>query len=580
MADVKISALPAVTSIGPTDIFPIVKGTTTSKITWADATVVAVTYTAFKVLQGAGNLVPGVIYKISEFNRNMPVGNADNPSGYLPTILYDDGTNPGITIYVEALTTTEVSDSGYGIFYNPSYSGVPDYFNTDGTGLYQIWDGDNPDPLEVPAYAVNDVVFWGGYAWRNVTGNVGVALDVYTLNSDWTKLPYSNNNYYYQELDEIKVDWIHGILIERYNVKNNVRVSGTAEGFWQLYNSSNFRNPIADMGWGIYSSFTQGSLYPGDYCINDVTVLNSVCELVNFKGGFIKNTKFINSAYFYDNYIGFGSKISGLLVENLAEIESNEFLHSSSLLNITVSSDTYVSNNTLDNSAIISRSKFTTSQLFGNVLNQSSFITNVNVDFNSAIANNIMTNASGIYNSVLYNGSNLNNNQLSSTSNISDIVLENQSFISNNILDASFINYNILQNTSYIQYNGVMASSYIQKNKVINNSAIIGSQLISSNIEHSLVSNNSLIKDNLLISSYMTNNTLSTAIFDFSASGYLNGVTIQSNNAYNVDATENISTATNIYASFTKNIFTRSDGVPKLSFINGANALVIGGINS
>jgi hypothetical protein len=322
------------------------------------ASVITVTYTELQSLIASSSLVPGSIYKITGFNKNMPEGSPENPNGYLPVVLYDDGTNSGITIYLQAVTNNTLSESGHGEFYNPKYiysydepfnpltvssrpyvtfrdsydgrvgenildgeftilhstdsgnyylinftswtqggagggfsytrqlitptmdepiisftkadygsevdviepgvleitrgsngviynaalessavpndsplgtewsrNGISTYNNTDGTGLYGIWDGDNPNPSDIPAYQVDQVVFWGGYAWKNITGNVGTSLNVLDLDpTDWEKLPYSNTTYYQKVIDEIKVDLNNGILIGRTNIENQITV--------------------------------------------------------------------------------------------------------------------------------------------------------------------------------------------------------------------------------------------------------------------------------------------------------------------------------------------------------------------
>lgn len=203
--------------------------------------VVQVTYASLQTLISSSLLSPGTVYKITGFNKNMPSGGPSNPNGYLPVVLYDDGTDSGVTIYMQAITKNTLSSDGYGQFYNPVYGDQTTYNNTDGTGLYGIWDGNNPDPLEVPAYVIDQVVFWGGYAWRNVTGNVGTADDILTLSADWEKLPYYNSPYYTIVIDNISVDWNNGIVITRTNIENQITVEFNADQYdwWMgLFNFS------------------------------------------------------------------------------------------------------------------------------------------------------------------------------------------------------------------------------------------------------------------------------------------------------------------------------------------------------
>ena len=398
--------------------------------------VIVTNYPEVVALMSSGSLVKGATYKIGGFNKNMPVGPL-NPNGYLPEVLYDDGTNSGITIIMQALTGSELATSGYGEFYNPKYGDETTYNNTDGTGLYRIWDGDNP--VAVPAYQVDDVVFWGGYAWKNLLGNVGSDIDILNLDPvEWEKLPYSNSTWYELVIDEIKVDWNFGILIERYNPENQVRVAFNAdEYYWNGLYTNVQCSPISVMAWGLYSKYAEG-LTASYYGIGSVEVINSYCETVSFKGNIFGYNKLFDYSFVYNNYFG---------------------------------KDSYVKSNTLDGS-----------QMYSNTLNNN-----------------------------------------------------------------SSINTNTLDNNSYIYINTLDVSQ---------------------------------IYDNTLDGSSIYNNTLIASTFDFSSSGSLVTYTIQKNYSNNATVTANISAATHILASYTKQIFTRADGTARLSYFDNTDTLQVVAVNA
>ena len=165
-------------------------------------------------------------------------------TGVHPT-LYDDGTTSGTTVYLRAISGSELEVQGMGKFYNPKYNqsvdgfgiwdnkmygtfsnivGVFDYQNKEAItannaatgiiladGMIQWVSGDWSTATSItgdvsgatadvadfvsPSYGVGDKVIWGGYSWTNVNGNVGTSVDVLNLNAEWTKNVYDTTNY-------------------------------------------------------------------------------------------------------------------------------------------------------------------------------------------------------------------------------------------------------------------------------------------------------------------------------------------------------------------------------------------------
>jgi len=638
-------------------------------------------------------LIPSTVYKITGFNKNMPIGGLENPNGALPVVLYDDGTDSGVTIYMKALTTNTLSSSGWGEFYNPKYiytyneafnpltvssrpyvtfrdsynnrvgngilndilndrfnilhsletdnyylinflswtqggngggfsytrqlitpemdepiitftktnygdevdiieegileitrgvngviynttlessanssvspegtewsrNGMSTYNNTDGTGLYGIWDGDNPDPLEVPEYTVDQVVFWGGYAWKNLTGNVGTAENVITLNSDdWEKLPYSNTTYYESVIDEVKVDWNNRIVIGRTNIENQITVEFNADQYWWwmgLYDNVQ-TNPISVMGWGLYSKITPEQLDGEFYGISNLRIINSNCETVNFKGAGLLNID-MGSSFFNNNYIGKGCYVDEIIIRTFGYIQNNAltdfvYIYNNTLENggiqfNTLTNNTYINSNTLDNGYI----QFNTLD--------NSYINSNTLD-NSYIQSNTLDNSS------------IQSNTLDNSS-IQSNTLDNSS-IQSNTLDNSYVNNNTLDNNSSIQSNTLTNNSYIRINTLDNNSYI----------QSNTLTNISFIQINTLDNnSYIQSNTLTDSFFSFNSSGTLTSKTLQKIYARNVTLNENISAATDIFLNVEKNIYTRLDGTKRLSYFNNSDVPTIVNVNA
>jgi hypothetical protein len=508
----------------------------------------------------------------------MPDGGPENPNGYLPEVLYDDGTNSGITIYLQAITTNTLSESGHGEFYNPIYGDQTTYNNTDGTGLYGIWDGDNPDPLQVPAYQVDQVVFWGGYAWKNLTGNVGVADDTLNLDpTDWEKLPYSNTTYYEKVIDEIKVDLNNGILIGRTNVENQITVEFNADqyswwmGLWDTILKS---NPIAVMGWGLYSKVTPEQLDDEFYGISNVSVINSVCETVNFKGVSFLNVE-INSSYLYDNYFGKDSQFNYNTLVNNSFLNNNKLTNGSDITYNTLT-DSYIQFNTLtdngyigtniliDGSSIDVNDISTNSSIQTNALTKDCYIGN-NTLTNSRIQKNKSSQNSGIRDNTLTNG------------NIDDNILTQNSIIENNTLTQSVINTNTLTSGSTVRQNTLPSSSGIQFNTLaisyINNNV-----LTDSTIEVNTLTNTSSIGFMTL-----TNNT--TILFNTLISSTVESITLTNKTLGNINIAktnlnDNLSTATDIFLNTEKKIFTRLDGTKRLLYYNTSDTPTIVNVNA
>lgn len=546
MADKKISALPAGATLPTGSLIPFVDTTgspfVTKHINWADAQVTTIAYPALQVLISGGDLIPGMIYKITGFNKNMPIGGPTNPNGFLPTSLYDDGTNSGITIYMQALSATELADSGYGEFYNPKYDlDVNTYYNLDGTGLYKIWDGNNPEGY-IPTYVVNDVVFWGGYAWRNKLGNVGSAINSITLNTaDWLKLPYSNATYYTKVVDEIKVDWQFGVVTERTNSAYNISVKWSLSCYATLSYYDLRINPISVIPWGLYGGTTVNNYQFG---MSSLTVNDGYVDLINFKGVSLTNNYFGTESTVYGNYFGVDTYILQNLInsnstlinntftyvnftyntlENLSAIQANlaigysnvtlfnkNKLYNSSINNNVLDVNGYLENNNLSFSSISGNDFFSGGRISNNILTDNSTIADNIINFASSVTGNIM-HVSSLNQCVISGNSSINDNKFEDV-DANENTIYSSSYIRNNQCSHSDFYNNELNNSSTIEYNVLQSNSTINANILINSSKIRWNSLAGvSSLDTNTLSNLSEISNNSLNYAYIYINSLNSS---------------------------------------------------------------------
>jgi hypothetical protein len=366
------------------------------------------------------SLIPGTLYKISGFYKNKSLA-----GGYpMAKVLYDDGTNSGITIYLIAVSSNKLSTSGQGEFYNPRYYDISTYTQDTIYGVYGIWDGDNPGG-SIVSYQIGQVTFWGGYSWMNKTGALGSKLDILNLDlNNWDKIPYSNLDYYDKVIDEVSVDYPRDYLSVRKNVENNIEVYSSASV--AVYNNGNQFHSISVMAWGLYSKVADVNISGSnmlDYDISGIhnlCVINSYCETVNFKGNYFMDSYMYGNSYFDSNYMGYGtrfrnnsmttSNISDNIFKfdtNLADNTLNFSQIRDTILNYGGIEQNHLSNSFIRNNTIhgyINGNYLNASEIIGNTLTSFSAINNNSLDIISAI-NNIVLNSKSIISCKLFKSS-------------------------------------------------------------------------------------------------------------------------------------------------------------------------------
>ena len=271
-------------------------------------------------LIAGNNLVKNALYEIT---------------GVHPT-LYDDGTTSGTTVYLRAISGSELEVQGMGKFYNPKYDqsidgfgiwdnkmygtfstivGTFDYQNKEtvtadnsatgillADGMIQYVSGNWSSATSItgdvssatadvadfvsPSYAVNDKVIWGGYSWTNVNGNIGASTDVLNLDSEWIKDVYDTTNYNLA-YDVIEYDYANDWISRRYEIASNVDVRITKSNFDLLAGNygltfssiavQQFGNPLdLNTGLGIFNKY----------------IYNGYDESINFSGSIQINLTF------------------------------------------------------------------------------------------------------------------------------------------------------------------------------------------------------------------------------------------------------------------------------------------------
>lgn len=240
---------------------------------------------------------------------------ANTPDGWVLNVVIND---PGTGYVAGDVITIDGGDNSATFTYS------------EGLYLYNIWDGDNPDPNAIPGYNVGDVVYWGGYAWTNVRGGTGTADDILTLNSeDWTKVPYSNTTHYNKVLDEIEYDYAND-WIQR-------RTSGTIDIFfpYTYWNSSENNwsalsgsfsvdiHGISACQWGnVLREDGDGVWGVGLILANDAYI-----ECINFKGKIMLGVTANHYSSIYSIYYGYNSQLRDILLDNRSYIKGNTFLN-------------------------------------------------------------------------------------------------------------------------------------------------------------------------------------------------------------------------------------------------------------
>jgi hypothetical protein len=444
-------------------------------------------------------------------------------------------------------------------------------------------------------YNINDTVVWGGRIWKNLTGEIGSTLDIYTLDStNWELVPAGDGvGGYITVVDEINYNYEADAIIYRKDRFNNV-VS---------FNNGNppIGNPIKAFQWGneryVYNNKVIDSYFEcinfGGFVSDNSLTTQSIIYNIEMLGG--ENSQIAYNTLHNQSSIGASIIINSSIVNNTLSTSSNASLYmqcgdfstnvfdssymntvcilvSSSMSANNLSSNSYLANNTLYFSSFISSNELFSSSIINNTLVTNSTIELNRLSENSSIDANNLENKARIYRNDLFSSTIYSNNCVLGYDGEPG---KNSSIALNTLYDGSEISNNIITQDSYDN-----KAPFIMNNELKLTSAITANQLTYTDAQ---LKNNSLsegIIKNVIFdtSGIIQLNSIFNGAIDLSATGTF-GKTLAKLTIQNASVTVDISGATDIYYNCSKNIiYDKVDG-NRLTYINGGS-IVIAPINS
>ena len=511
-----------------------------------------------ETLQSTSEFVPGLNYTITDADVPLYGGTEITLTAITPSELslqgsglfycpkYElNGTGYGIwTTYIEAqffsivgtFTPGETVTADNGATATYLAEGFLNYVSGDWSSAFTISGATATADVSVfisPSYSIGQIVHWGGKSWTNVNGNIGASVDKYTLDTEWTEISFNPTDYNVY-IDEIQYDFGNDMIIYRKDRYNNV-VSGSNQVFVEFADSYGYGNPIKDFQWGCGID-TNVYSYVG---IKGNQVIDSYFETLNTRAEYIWNNELSQQSYIRNNTFSFSSTI-----------QSNTLSSSSYIQNNALSFSSYIQNNTLSSSSRIQNNTFSFSNISNNTFSSSSYIQNNALSDISNISNNALSDISNISNNALSFSSYIQNNALSSSSYIQNNALSNSSTIQSNTLSSSSsIQNNALSFSSYIRNNTFSFSSYINNNTLSS----------SSRIQNNTLSNNSFLQ-------FTGGDVVSKTLTKLTMEGNNTNIPITATIVFN----QNIS----------KTIFKREDGTSRLQYVNNSDNVVITNVNA
>jgi hypothetical protein len=224
----------------------------------------------------------------------------------------------------------------------------------------------------------------------------------------------------------------------------------------------------------------------------------------------------------------------------------------------------------------------------GIIKNYNSYFENCNVTGGSI--NTITLTGSSMYNITLTGGY-MNNIKLTGGSSMNNIKLTGGSSMNNITLTGGSINTITLTGSSmyYIALTGgsSMNAITLTGGSTMNTITLTGGSYMynitltsGSSMNSITLTSGSMNNITLTSGSYMNNITLTSGNLNLNSTGIINNKTIQKIIIENATVTQDLSAATTIYSSFSKKIFAREDGTPRISYYNNSDVQIIVPINN
>lgn len=262
----------------------------------------------------------------------------------IPNALYEiTGVNPdlygGTTIYLKAVSTSELNPRGVGKFFNPKYNK-----EVNGFGVYN---NENE-------YNIDDIVIWGGKHWKNLTGKTGSYEDDFTLNAeDWEVIPYNEIDYNVA-FDEIVYDVKNDYIVERSEANSNVVRFSYDWLELQSYDSGEtleWLNPIRRFQWGNHFEYNEDD-YEYKGLVNNL-VENAWFNCINFSYDYLIDC-WITGYYWVDADNDYWGYKKGFLGSGYVEgwNIANNAVTNAKIANGTITTDK-IANNAVTNDKIV-----------------------------------------------------------------------------------------------------------------------------------------------------------------------------------------------------------------------------------
>lgn len=369
-------------------------------------------------------LVKGATYKISGVHTGT--------EGVMP--LYYDGETVGVTVILEAVANNKLSLKGTGIFYNPIY-------NVEAPNA-SMWNADS-------TYNTGETVFYGGYAWLNLNGNVGVAVNQITLNEEWEKIPYSNTDYYVVAYDEIDYDYQTDLIIRRYESLGNNEVTCSLFSYYLMNNDIGgiFIHPISLFKWGYPINFF------AVYGISNIKIEDSVFNCINSPARLLYDINLSQNCVFNNVESGVNTIINGLYLKNVSKIINCNIFGGFYQINLNINSN--IENTFIDNDSNIYQISIQNNSSLSDSSLTNSTISNLHIKDGATFNNNVLNNTT-IYGLDMYYLSSFVNCTFNNNTQIKNIILYQQSKI--NILNST--GNCIIQNINFNQESKIEEVSF------------------------------------------------------------------------------------------------------------------------
>lgn len=419
------------------------------------------------------NFISGTYAQISA----LAFSNSLIPSqGYqITNALYGSLPVKNIAVYLEAISTNELSLSGSGYFFNADYDNIGVYSGVSGyAGQLGCW---SLSLLPV----IGNVCIWNNLHYVNITGANGL-INPSADAVNWSVLAYSVINGYIAEVDTIKYDFSQNRIIERQDLRLNSVTWCISFAGYDSFN--NFR-------WGDNKCYLN-------------TLINSVLYNCN---------NIAESSYnqLHSSQVIIGTPTLGGSIE----MTYNEFFTSNVLIPIQASG-VGIGETFLYNRIEFSQLSFIKNDLTGpgsfvrNIVSQSSL---TDVNFEGTYIYNIFEHASSLDINQVRTGVIGYNTIVNSVLTISD---NSASVIYNEVVNDSFLI--VTQNTGTIKNNSIRLNSTLNLGT---NSSLVQYNQLDSQSQLNLTNNTNLVLNNdfykttftsiTIQSGRLTDNTLSTS---------------------------------------------------------------------